>query len=483
MLIATLALLCVGAGPADAVLAAAADVQRHPPEVRPYLRYLSLYHVEGKALTDWQTVVDFHANALSVEAKLTPAARVNPSLLRVNLLDYGWSAKVWEKLLQVEPYFHAAVEVEKVIETQGYHPGGEVNGTYYAPGNYTFREKKKVKAVAAAPWLPAKEVALLAAECQTQIPIVRGDWFFSQTSIAKDRVAGYYDFLGLGKSAKDFQKLIGADEEIAKKVKREVRAIQAKSGVTLNNRVLVRYGAVSGPWWVSYDYKDNAGRRNVIRNLDKDVDPQDGDASEQHGTLPNGLYVWWLQDAAGVRQDTAPDFIASDGRSNDNDRRVHCAMSCYRCHVEGIRPIDDYARRLYRGAVRLAVADYKQYVRLAQLYLTDLQKWVVRDREDYAQAVWEITQRKPAELSRVYGWAWDHYLNRDLDAKAVAVELGCTEERLLKALRTFATPGKGIPPLDPVLAQLIAEEPIPLRREHFDEAFILFQRVLMGYKP
>ena len=34
-----------------------------------------------------------------------------------------------------------------------------------------------------------------------------------------------------------------------------------------------------------------------------------------------------------------------------------------------------------------------------------------------------------------------------------------------------------------LLAGLIAEPPVPLRREHFEEVFPLLMRILMGYKP
>lgn len=486
------AALASAAGPSDAVTAAANDLLAQPIEVRPYLRYLSLYHLEGKGnerwLADWKAVVDFHVNTLSRRQRLQPAVRVTASLLRVNIKDYGWDPKVWEKLAQIEPYFHATLLVEKVTDEQRYHPGGEVNGTYYAPGNYTFRERTKVKKRSAAHWLPTQAAATLAKWCETETPIVRADWFFYQTSIAKDRVAGYYDWLGLGKNAKDFQKLLGGDEDVARAVGREIRGIRGKSGVTLSNRVIVRYGAATGGWWVTYDYKDNDRGRNVIRNLDKDVNPPDGDASEQLGFLPNGLFAWWLQDANGVRQDTAPDFIASDNAATGNDKRVHCAMSCYRCHVEGIRPVGDYARRLYRGKVKLAAVDYEKYVRLVDLYLTDLKRWVDQDTDQYSRSVWELTRMKPGELMRVYGRCWDHYLERDLDAGAVAEELGTTPAHLMLVLRTYATPGKGIPPLDPVLAQLIAEdddgnpEPIPLRREHLEEAYVNLQDVLLGYR-
>lgn len=483
VLVATLALLCVGAGPGDGVALAAADLARQPEAARPHLRYLSLYAIPERQRAEWVRVLAFHSNSLSREAELTPPVLVAPDLLRVSLKDYGWDPKVWDRLAKIDPYHHATIESEKVVEEQRYHPGGEVNGTYYAPGTYTFRTREKVKALAAAPWLPAKEAAYLAAQTRSLAPVVRGDWFLSQTAIQKDRAAGYYDFLGLGKSQKDFERLVGADEAAAKRVKREIKALVARSGVTLQNRVINRYGAITGGYWITYDYKESTARRNVLRFLDKDVDPEDGDAAESYGVLPNGLFAFFLADGAGVRQDTAPDFIASDSQATGTDRRVHVGMSCVRCHVEGIRPIDDWARKVYRGNLKLAAVDHDQFVRFRQLYLSDLERWVRRDSADYAEVLAGLTGWKPSEAARAYGRAWDAYVETDLTLEAVALETGYPAATVTAALKTYATPGRGIPPLDPVLAGLIAEQPVPMRRDHFEEVFPLLMRILMGYKP
>lgn len=482
-LVATLAILCCGGGPGDAAALAAADLARQPAAARRHLRYLSLYAVPERQRAEWVRVLAFHANSLSREAELTPPALVAPDLLRVSLPDYGWDPKVWDRLAKVDPHFHATVVTEKVSEEQRYHPGGEVNGTYYAPGNYTFRTREKVKALAAAPWLPAKAAAYLAAETRSEAPLLRGDWFLYQTAIQKDRVAGYYDFLGLGKSQKDFERLVGADEAAAKRVKREIKAIVARSSVTLQNRVINRYGAITGGYWITYDYKESTAKRNALRFLDKDIDPADGDAAESYGVLPNGLFAFFLADGAGVRQDTAPDFIASDGRANGTDRRVHVGMSCVRCHVEGIRPINDWMRQVYRSPVALAAVDKDQFVRFRQLYLSDLARWVRRDSEDYAETLARLTGQTAAQTAAAYGRAWESYAEADLLPADVARETGYPAETVVAALRAYATPGKGVPPLDPVLAGLIADPPVAVRREHFDEVFPLLMQILLGYKP
>jgi hypothetical protein len=435
---AILALVAASAAansPAEAVAAAAVDMAKLPPGVRTSTRYLSLYNVPEKKRAEWAKVLDFHANSLSREAEFTRLRPAGAGLYALNIDDYGWKAATWERLLSAEPYFHAAVEREVTEDW----PGGKGDdGKEYAPGRYTFKKRSKSHA----PWLEARDSAYLAKETGSGVPIVRADWFVYQTAIQLDRRAGYYDFLGLGKKQADFEDLIGADREKAKKVKKEISAVLARSGVTLQNRAIFRFGAITGGYWVTADYKTSQKAQNVLRLLDRGTEPPEGDASEQYGFLPNGLFTFWLQNGAGERQDVAPDFIASDGRASGNDRRVHVGVSCVRCHTEGLRPIDDYVRRVFRGAVTLASPDYEKHKRLRQLYLSDLEGQLRRDRDDYARRLHELTALKPQEVARAYGDAFDGYAEADLGLDDAARELGVDMKTLLAALKAKASRAK-----------------------------------------
>jgi hypothetical protein len=474
------------AGPAEAVAAAYADAARLPPETARTTRYLSTYAIPEKERPDFLRALKFHCNSLSREAELVPPRQVAPELLAVNLLDYGWKAKTYEKLLdgengQPEPYFHAPVKVSLAAGDTETWPGGvdSSDGRFYPAGRYTVKHKKSVIQQAQAPWLDPAHTSALVSLTQSQVPVLRADWFLFQTAIQAGRDGhGYYDFLGLGKEEKDFQALIGADPVLARKVKKEIAGVVARSGVTLNNRRLVRLGAITGGYWFSEDFKTSTAKQNVLRLLDEETDPPKGDASEQYGFLPNGLFAFWLQNAQGVRQDSAPDFIASDRLTGDNDGRVHIGLSCIRCHQEGIRPIDDYARKLYRGSVVLQSPDYRKFVRLRQLYLSDLAGHVRQDQEQYATALLRVNGLTAAANARAYAGAWDSYLNGEVTVAVAARELGCTEAHLLLALKASAkTTGQ----LDPVLAGLIQEPPLPLRREHMEELYATLQTILRGY--
>src|SRR5438132_7749456 len=101
--------------PADHVVAAYRDLQTLGPNVRPYIRYLSLYTIPAKDRDLAWRVLSGHINGLSTEPDLVAPAIVpgtSGALLRVNIEDYSWSAKLWEQLAEVDPFFHAQIEIE-----------------------------------------------------------------------------------------------------------------------------------------------------------------------------------------------------------------------------------------------------------------------------------------------------------------------------------------------------------------------------------
>lgn len=460
------------ASPAEAVAAAHADAQGLPKDAACRTRYLSLYAIPEKRRAEFTRVIDYHANSLSREAFLQPARRVGKDLLAVDLQDYGWDAKVWERFLTEDPYFHAVVEVVTRTTVKEYWPGGQYQGEHWDAGYYDVVKTSKVKKASAAPWTDPKSALALALATNSEVPVVRADWFLYQTAIQLDRKAGYYDFLGLGKAQQDFDDLAGIDLAKARKARREIFGVVAQSGVTLQNRVVAR---LAPGYWATFDFKKGVNRANVLRQLDDQLDPPEGDASERYTFLPNGLFAFWLQNGQGVRQDFAPDFIASDRQATSNDGRVHVGLSCVRCHVEGLRPVDDYARKLYRGNIKLASPDHAKLVRLRQLYLTDLKTTMSDDVTSYGRALFKVSGFKPAELARAYSGAWKQYAETDLDLAAAALELGVGKERLARALKARAASLKG---LDPVLAGLVADEPLEVRREHWEEAYPLAQEIL-----
>jgi hypothetical protein len=460
------------AQPNQAVAAALADVQKLPLGQAQRTRYLAMWGVpEANRDKDFEKVLAFWCNSLSRESELIAPRKINSDLYAVVLDDYGWDPKVWDKLSEADPYFHVTTE------TEGYDSWGYADPVTKKWVETEKRKNgKKTRTPALAPWI-GTEASILALKTSSQAPVLRADWFIVYTGQQQDRAAGYYDFLGLGNKEADFQALIGADLAAAKRVHKEQAASVGRSSVTLNNRGIERFQSITGAYWRTNDFKASTDRKNTLRLLDGDTEPPKGDASEQYGTLPNGLFAFWLQNAEGVRQNAAPDFIASDGRAPGTDRRVHIGVSCIRCHSPGIQPINDWGRNLYVGDVRLGSPDYDRLKRLRQLYLSDLNRSITRDQKDYADALKTLNSLTPAANATAFARVHREYEQADLSAAQFAAELGVPEEKFKMAMTDYAK----TKPLDPLLLGLVVRG-LPLRREHAEELYSVAHLILGGVK-
>lgn len=451
------------AGPAEAVAAALNDARSLPPQVREQTRYLPLYAVKADHRAEFLKVLRFHCNSLSRESEFTAPRLVTPDLAAVTLVDYGWKSEVWERFAESEPYHYVQLIVK----------GGDPIYFWKHDSRkwYVRREVKAAQVPALAPWLNAKQAEELVLLTNSVAPIVRADWFVAQTAIQEGRKVGYYDMLGVGKKLADFEKVVGLDRKFAQQLKKEIQAVVQTSTVALHNRHIIRYQALTGAYWETLDVKENVDVRNGIRLLNGDFTH---DAREVYGTLPNGLFAFFLSDAVGNRANTAPDFIASDGRSGGTDRRVHIGLSCVRCHAPGIQPIDCWARKLYTGRIQLQAVDLNKYARLRQLYLSDLDGRIRRDQADYAEALKLCNGLTPVENARAYAAAWDRYQEQLVSVADVARETGYSERFVLAAVERHVAKGLA----DPVLTGLVQQPSIPIQRQHYEELQPLLYEVL-----
>jgi hypothetical protein len=83
-------------------------------------------------------------------------------------------------------------------------------------------------------------------------------------------------------------------------------------------------------------------------------------------------------------------------------------------------------------------------------------------------------------MAALAGKSFARYDQADLTLRDVARETGYPEAQVKAVLLRVATL---TPPLDPVFAGLIAVEPEPVRREHFEEGFVVLMTHLSGYLP
>src|SRR5574341_230855 len=211
----------VAGSPSISLQAAVADARKLPSDQRQRTRYLTLYHLPERDHAEAAKVITFWCNSLSREADLTAPVNVQAGLLRVDLADYGWNAKVWDRLGEADPYFHAQVDVETFVIEKKWFDAGTEAGKPFAAGFYEVKVRAKVRRAAVAPWLDNSTAKELTELTGSGAPILRADWFLVQTAAQVNRVAGYYDFLGI-KTREDYFKLIGLDAEAARRLGKEM---------------------------------------------------------------------------------------------------------------------------------------------------------------------------------------------------------------------------------------------------------------------
>jgi hypothetical protein len=157
-----------------------------------------------------------------------------------------------------------------------------------------------------------------------------------------------------------------------------------------------------------------------------------------------------------------PDQIAKDTSDTHGAGIVEPMISCVRCHVEdGLRPFTNDQARLLSGNIDLMTAKQRDAQRLADFYGADLERWLKRDREDYAEAVARATGGMTVKsvangLERRYA----AYLDDLVTPAQAARELGVDVAQLRNVLQRSH---------DPVLLALV--EGMAVQREQWTAVF------------
>jgi WD40 repeat protein len=288
----------------DAVLRLALDDVRSLPErQRHFVRYVTFTHLANAGITGAELRVHTRAlakfvNSLSWHPRVTAPHPIDAdnTVFRIDLRDYKWNARAWDRLAAAYPY----------------RPADET-----------------------------PEGKALAAATGTELPLLRGDWLVAAAS----RPPLYHDLLGLPDRDKALERLVGVELLTDLQEESAARAGFNDSGVSKNNRIIERHDANYGAYWRTYDFAENTERRNVF---DHPLGPAAGggsfapDGGEIIFHLPNGLHGYMLVDGAGRRIDRAPVEIVSDPKRPD--RVVENGLSCMSCHAKGVIAKNDQVR-------------------------------------------------------------------------------------------------------------------------------------------
>lgn len=377
-------------GPAELEQRILADLQTIPARQRKFMRYVSFLHFAnaGRQQSDLQSAQAALAklvNSLSWHAVIhRPHAVDNGlTLFRLDLRDYRWTARTWDRIVTSYPY-----------RTTPVSDAGRKCASDMGTDNFS----------------------------------LRGDWLVANASRGKL----YYDMLELPVTDRALERLLQVDVPRDIQEETAIRAGFNGSGVARNNRVLERHDAAFGAYWRSYDFSENTNRQNVF---DFPLGPATGRASFKSAGgeiifhLPNGLQGYMLIDGAGRRIEKGAVEVVSDPQRPD--KQVEVGVSCMNCHGAGLLPKEDQVRAHAEKNVSAFTREDLEVIRALYVPVETFRAAQERDNKRYQTA---LTQAgvDPKEPDPVLAMTLRY--ENVVDLAVAASELGVTADALSKRI-------------------------------------------------
>jgi hypothetical protein len=315
------------------------------PNTRSDFRYLIVQGSESPSVGTGS--VNKTINSLSLENRLTSASPIDRSgqILRINLRDYGWSARDWN-----------LVEQNDSLNFESLTPNGQL-----------------IRAITGTrqPWMHQNNFAFIVHSSDI-----------------------YYDILDVPDNLDDFlvQDFINIDlEDQFNNLEVDYIGFNG-SPISLNkNRLIARNISQVGYMWTTYDvFNVQAQGSNLFSNpfLRESFSGNvfDFDASEIIHTLPNGLQGYSLWDADGSRQNFAPTNLVAD--TEGIDPQIDNALDCQRCHSGGIINAEDQIRQNVIGNTAFNLRDQQ----IAELLFTENEQAIINaDNQDLRRVLNQIS--------------------------------------------------------------------------------------------
>ena len=181
-LLAMFAITALAQTPASELRAAVADVERLPADVRPGVRYLSLYAIPPERRAEATRVVSYTLNSLSRTRAIFQPTEITPTLLRFSISNFvadgnefaAWSA-AWEKLVEADPYWHLPTEIAA--------SSGPNNPTHQAPTPAQAAQADRIaveRVTVDGGWVGLEDAAKLRALTASTGAILRADDFVAR---------------------------------------------------------------------------------------------------------------------------------------------------------------------------------------------------------------------------------------------------------------------------------------------------------------
>jgi mono/diheme cytochrome c family protein len=431
---------------ADLFRAALADLQGAPASSRRYFRYLTLHNLRNAgdsaaSLRADRAAVSKTLNSLSTESRIAVpvALGTDQVLLRFDLRDYGWDAAKWDLLAAAYPY-----EIEPALPTKTERDTRQATGTV--------------------------------------LPIIRADWFV----FAATQPPFYEQLLAAPGQSRLPDSDTKLEQQLGIQVLQNIRAGRVQraaftdSGVSDSNRMIERHAlAGGGYYWKSYDFANERGAGDLIRNPLGPPETNYRRAFQHDGgeiiwSLPNGMQGYLLSTAKGDVIARGPTGIVKD--PDGPQGAVMNGVSCMRCHSAGMRQpkggeanvasthrqahgaLDDTEQRLFDRLYSDAATVTRQ------LNDDGARFKAAARRAGVTEEAWFTQAEEP--VSRLYG-----RFKSDITARTLASELDLDPADVQRQLREYEGAG------DAQMNSLLQRLPKGIKRQNFIADFALLSRV------
>jgi mono/diheme cytochrome c family protein len=411
--------------PNDVLRAIHADLEKANERDRRFLRYFTLTHLSNAGFSDDELLSYRHGlskllNSLSWGRKVVAPRPIDATatVLCIDLRDYKWDEKTWDLIQAANPYNPSPDSA----------PGRNVLGDPY-------RGEFSLTGV----FTSIKDSIKDSISFRSQFQHVRGDWFV----FAASRPPLYHEVLQLPKTDRELEKRLELDVALDIEQERVARAGFNGSGVSRNNRLIERHESSYGAYWKSYDFSENADRKNLFEHP---LGPG-GDQGFTHDggeiifSLPNGLQGYLLVNAKGDRIDKGPTNIVTDKQAVKKglEPDVVNGISCMSCHAKGMIAKTDQVREhvlknrdaFGKGEADTILALYPAKDKFADLLQEDADRFRRAVNRTFGKTAAHLDDKLP-ETEPVVTLAL--LFEQELDLKLAAAEAGGTPDEFLRAL-------------------------------------------------
>ncbi len=258
--------------------------------------------------------------------------------------------------------------------------------------------------------------------------LIRIDWFLASAPLPT--LYSRLLRLGIDQNSLDAQLGVNVFSNIINN--RVMRSGFKNSNVSSQNRVMERHTQRNGrSYWISYDFASNEGLANIFSvplgplGIGQDQRAFVHDGGEIIFQLPNGLFAYYLSDAAGTSIDKGPLAIVkqSDAPAQFLSSIVN-GVSCMTCHNQGLIYKKDEMRAFFTANPNKLGA--QEMNKLLALYPEEnaFKAQMEKDNEIYTKALREagLDPARPDPIINAY-----RYYNQNLTKEDVGAELGIDE--------------------------------------------------------